>query len=161
RQLVELPGVCGDQLGPVGGRLLPLAVHQALDPHGAGRVQPGARRIRVEEAVVLAPLLARLVPGGPQAAAAVTPQAGAGAKQRRVLRGQPVAQRRPRPSGDGTDADAVAPRLVGVPADPDAVLLRVGGDGRVPVVGGAGADPDGVVPAVAVRAAGEDVSLAV
>src|SRR5262245_35598988 len=57
--------------------------------------------------------------------------------------------------------DVVSVAGVAVPADPDAVLDRVGGDGRIPVVALALADLHRRMPAVAIDAAGEDVALAV
>src|SRR5262249_21087258 len=115
----------------------------------------------VEEAGVLPPISLRFIPGGPQPSGPVAGQANVGAAARRLLGHQHVAELAARTARQAADADAVAAGVVAVPADPDAVLLVVGGDGGVPVGGLAGADVDGVVPAVGIGTACEDVGLAV
>src|SRR5262249_61577017 len=115
----------------------------------------------VEEAGVLPPISLRFIPGGPQPSGPVAGQANVGAAARRLLGHQHVAELAARTARQAADADAVAAGVVAVPADPDAVLLVVGGDGGVPVVGLAGADLDGDEPADVIGAAGVHGRLAV
>src|SRR5262249_26499931 len=91
RQLVELLYFRGQGRLELRLGLQPLAVHKAFDADAPGGVQLGARAPRVEEASVLAPLRAGLVPGRPQPPGPVAGQGDVGAEEARLLRSQYLA----------------------------------------------------------------------
>src|SRR5579875_3094171 len=110
---------------------------------------------------VFAPLRPGLVPGNPQPAAAIAGQARMRLKHRRAIGAENVAEFRGRAAGQAADANSVIAALISIPSDPDAIASRIGGNNGVPIVGLGRADADGVVPAVAIDAASEDVGLPV
>src|SRR5215471_4257500 len=84
-----------------------------------------------------------------------------GLKQVRLFRYQHLAKHRLRSAGQAADANAIGACFVCVPADPDPVFLRIGGDAGVPVVGLADANAHRFVPALTIRAPRENIRLAV
>src|SRR5262249_1572037 len=148
-------------LGKLRFRLLPLAVLQALEANPPPGVETGRLALLVEIAGVLAPVGRRFIPGHPEPAVIVTCEADVGAEQAAAGRQDDLATLRLRAARQAANPHVVVAVVVGVPADPDTVFLRIMGDSRVPVVAFAFGDLDRVVPTFSVRAAGVDVALAV
>src|SRR5262249_26953274 len=115
----------------------------------------------IEIAGVFAPVGRRLVPGQPQAAVVVACEADVRAKQPAAGRQNDIAALRLRPAGQAADPHVVVTVVLGIPADPDAIFLRIVSNRRVPVVTFTLGDLDRVVPAVGISTAGVDVALAV
>src|SRR5262249_48551764 len=149
RQLVEPLHVGGQDRRERLLRSQPFAVDQTFHLNGARLVEAGAAGFLIQVAGILPPLRPRFIPGGPEPAVPIAGQADVGTKARRYLRLQNLPEFRLRSARKAAHLYAVGSLVIAVPADPDAVFLVVRRDRRVPVVGLAGADVDGVVPAVA------------